>query len=81
LVYHKFKLSLNDIRKRERAGIYRKGTYEKCLELTTESEDKPSDQAAYETDIDDWSSSFAETNVERDESDFKQRTHGKGMLL
>lgn len=72
LAGHKFKLSLNDIRKRERAGIYKKGTYDKCLEISTESDDKPSDQTAYETDIDDWSSGFAETNVERDESDLNK---------
>lgn len=69
LVYHQFKLSLNDIRKRERAGIYRKGTYDKCLEYTSEEDDKPSDQVAYETDIDGWSTDAADTTVERDESD------------
>lgn len=33
LVYHKVKRSLNDVRRKERAGVYRKGTYSKCLEL------------------------------------------------
>ena len=36
LVYHgPFKLTLNDIRKREKAGIYRKGTFDKCKDLGT----------------------------------------------
>jgi hypothetical protein len=33
LVYHEVKRTLDDVRKRERAGIYRKGTYDKCVEL------------------------------------------------
>jgi len=32
LVYHQVKLSLNEIHKREKAGIYRKGTYSQCKE-------------------------------------------------
>lgn len=29
LVYHKYKSTLNDVRKKEKAGVYKKGTYEK----------------------------------------------------
>lgn len=48
LVYHSIKLTLNEIRKRERAGIYRKGTYAKCLELGQTVEPKGVDQVAVE---------------------------------
>lgn len=38
LVYHgPFKMTLNDIRKREKAGLYRKGTFDKCKDLGTGS--------------------------------------------
>lgn len=34
LIYHgPFKMTLNDIRKREKAGLYRKGTFDKCKNL------------------------------------------------
>lgn len=34
LIYHgPFKMTLNDIRKREKAGLYRKGTFTKCKEI------------------------------------------------
>ena len=57
LVYHgPYKLTMNDIRKRERAGIYRKGTYDACLELAGKEIDKSVDQVAVEYDVDDLSS-------------------------
>jgi hypothetical protein len=40
LVYHKTKKTLNDVRKREKAGIYRKGTYEK---IKTRGDNKSAD--------------------------------------
>ncbi len=52
LVYHKVKLTLNDIRKRERAGIYKKGTFDECKDLGV-GEDEPADQQAVEFDSDD----------------------------
>jgi hypothetical protein len=44
LVYHKVRRTLNDVRKREKAGIYKKGTFEKIKDkgstLTPNTEDK-----------------------------------------
>lgn len=54
LIYHgPFKLSLNDIRKREKAGIYRKGTFDKCKEIGTGAESpKAVDELAVEVTMD-----------------------------
>ena len=52
MVYHQFKCTLNDIRKKERAGIYRSGTFEACKEIEDDT-DEPSDQQAVEFDADD----------------------------
>jgi len=53
LIYHgPFKLSLNDIRKREKAGIYRKGTFDKCKELGTPQSVQSVDQDTIEFQID-----------------------------
>jgi hypothetical protein len=44
LVYHKTRKTLNDVRKREKAGIYKKGTFEKIKDsfdpITPDSQDK-----------------------------------------
>lgn len=52
LVYHSFKLTLNDMRKRERAGIYKKGTFDQCKELGGQNEPKPIDQLSVEYAVD-----------------------------
>lgn len=68
LVYHgPFKLTLNEIRKRERAGIYRKGTYDKCLDLGNSGEQKGYDQIAVEFDVDGLSSQTTEPEDPIDE--------------
>jgi hypothetical protein len=65
LVYHgPFKLTLNDIRKRERAGIYREGTYDKCKDLAQPDVDKPVDQVSVEYDVDEYTSSVTESQSE-----------------
>jgi len=38
LVYHEYNVTMDEIRKRERAGIYKKGTYAKVLEYGDEPE-------------------------------------------
>ncbi len=69
LVYHgPFKLTLNDIRKRERAGIYRKGTFDKVKELGG-VETKPVDQVAVEYEVDDLSSTVVESTTMGDGED------------
>jgi len=53
LIYHgPFKLTLNDIRKRERAGVYRKGTFDKCKDLGMGSTVKGVDELAVEVTMD-----------------------------
>lgn len=53
LIYHgPFKLTLNDIRKREKAGIYRKGTYDTCKDLGSGSLVKGVDELAVEVVMD-----------------------------
>lgn len=53
LIYHgPFKLSLNDIRRREKAGIYRKGTFDKCKDLGTGQAVQAVDEATIEFQID-----------------------------
>lgn len=53
LIYHgPFKLTLNDIRKREKAGIYRKGTYDSCKDLGSGSLVKGVDELAVEVVMD-----------------------------
>lgn len=53
LVYHgPFKLSLNDIRKRERAGLYRKGTYDKCKDIGSANPVQSVDEASIEFTVD-----------------------------
>jgi hypothetical protein len=53
LIYHgPFKLTLNDIRKREKAGVYRKGTFDKCKDLGTGSLVKGVDELAVEVTMD-----------------------------
>lgn len=41
LVFHEYNITMNDIRKRERAEIYKKGTYDKVMEYGDEP-DRPS---------------------------------------
>jgi len=55
LVYHSVKRTLNDIRKKERAGIYRAGTFDKCKSLGSE---RPQgvDEIAFTSGADDLSS-------------------------
>jgi len=54
LIYHgPFKLSLNDIRRREKAGIYRKGTFDKCKDLGGAGSSIQSvDEASIEFEVD-----------------------------
>ena len=53
LIYHgPFKMTLNDIRKREKAGIYRKGTYDSCKDLGAGSSVKGVDELAVEVVMD-----------------------------
>ena len=53
LVYHgPFKLSLNDIRRREKAGVYRKGTFDKCKDLSSSTTNQSPDQASIELQVD-----------------------------
>ena len=53
LIYHgPFKMTLNDIRKREKAGIYRKGTYDSCKDLGTGGTPKGVDELAVEVVMD-----------------------------
>jgi hypothetical protein len=40
LVYHKVNRTLNEIRKREKAGVYKKGTFEKVKNMTSLKNDK-----------------------------------------
>jgi hypothetical protein len=77
LVYHQFKLSLNDIRKRERAKIYKDGTYNQCLELGEDSTDKSSEQISIEYDSDGLSPEVTDSTVERDESDLNRELNVK----
>jgi hypothetical protein len=78
LVYHgPFKLTLNDIRKRERAGIYRAGTFEKCKDLGTD-DNKPVDQQAVEYDVDGLSSAATESaNDKTDDVDLSKELNVK----
>jgi hypothetical protein len=52
LVYHHFTLTLNEIRKREKAKLYKEGTYAKCLEIGEGTTPKPVDQLAVENTVD-----------------------------
>ena len=52
LVYHQVKTTLNEIRKKENAGVYRKGTFDACKELGSD-DDKASDQQTVQFDADD----------------------------
>lgn len=64
LVYHETQKTLNDIRKKEKAGIYRKGTYEKVKEKESESFNNADDKAEFLFNVDDVSE--VSTNVESD---------------
>ena len=44
LVFHRVKRTLNDIRKKEKMGVYRKGTFEACKELGTSEAEMHEDQ-------------------------------------
>lgn len=48
LVYHEVTRTMNDIRKKERAGIYRKGSYEKVLENFDEANQPTAKPDSYE---------------------------------
>ena len=52
LVYHEVKRTLDYIRKKERIGAYRKGTYSKCLELYGQGTSKNSDEVAVKFNAD-----------------------------
>jgi len=52
LVYHSVKLSLNDIRRREKAGIYKKGTFAKCKDLSSSTAVTKTDEASIELQVD-----------------------------
>ena len=52
LVYHTVKLTLNDIRKREKAGIYRKGTFDKCKDIRSTVANTNTDQSTIELQVD-----------------------------
>lgn len=52
LVFHQVKLTLNDIRRRERAGIYKKGTFDKCTTLGTSANAQGVDEMAVKTSVD-----------------------------
>ena len=52
LVYHEVKRTLDYIRKKERIGAYRKGTYDKCLELYGQGTSKNQDELAVKYNAD-----------------------------
>jgi hypothetical protein len=78
LVYHKTKRTLNDIRKREKAGIYRKGTYAKIKEKGDTTTPDPLDkvEAVFNTDAvsetDTQEPSNAEDNILSREVEIKE---------
>lgn len=53
LVYHKVRRTLNDIRKREKAGIYKKGTFEKIKALYDIVSADPEDKTEIMFNVDD----------------------------
>jgi hypothetical protein len=51
MVFHEVRRSLNDIRKRERAGIYKSGTYARCKEIGGDKEITDEERSyRYDTD-------------------------------
>jgi len=52
LVYHTFRITLDEVRKREKAGLYQKGTFDECCMIGREPEVKPVDQEAVEYAVD-----------------------------
>jgi hypothetical protein len=52
LVYHTFRITLDEVRKREKAGLYQKGTFDECCAIGREPEVKPVDQEAVEYAVD-----------------------------
>jgi len=52
LIYHTFRITLDEVRKREKAGLYQKGTYDECCQIGREPEVKPVDQEAVEYAVD-----------------------------
>jgi hypothetical protein len=67
LVYHQFTLTLNEIKKREKAGLYRKGTFDKCVELGTQTQIKPVDQVAVESGVDETTETNIDTTISDDD--------------
>lgn len=67
LVRHDTRKTLNDIRKKEKAGIYRKGTYEKVKDKFTDSFGDAEDKVEVLFNVDDVTA--IETNVESDRKD------------
>ena len=67
LVYHETEKDLNDVRKKEKAGIYRKGTFEKIKEKYTESFSTSEDKAEILFNVDDMTQ--IEENVESDDKE------------
>ena len=53
LVYHNFRITLNEIKKREKAKLYKAGTFDACVKIGREPEVKPVDQEAVEHVVDD----------------------------
>ena len=67
LVYHKKKITLDEIRKKENAGIFRKGTFAACKELAGSEHELEPDERAIKYDADD----LTETITDSERSDEK----------
>ena len=68
LVYHKVKRTLNDIRKKEKAGIYRKGTFEKIKDKVEQVSADPIDKTEILFNVDELPDQSPQESSDKEET-------------